>query len=138
MDRTFKSKIDKWFHFTLWSVLILTFYCFWQHKPGFGTLFLLFFVGLIEALLRTEYIISGEGSILVKCGFLPRYRIPIRSIREIRYINNTHFAYALSSERLQIITDDASRILSPVNTESFIKELRKKNPNIIVIENHLN
>lgn len=132
MQRTFKSKIDKWYHLLVWVVLILIFYFFWQHMIGWAITMLLLSVLLLESLFRTDYVFTGDGDLMVKCGFFPRYRIPLNEIREIRYIRSNRLAYALSTDRLLLVTPFGTRMISPENREDFIKQVRKYNPTVQV------
>ncbi|MEG0949228.1 MAG: PH domain-containing protein [Bacteroidales bacterium] len=132
MQRTFKSKIDKWYHVLLLGVLALVFYFFWQRQIGWAITMLIMSVFLLESLFRTDYVFTGDGLLAVKCGFFPRYRIPLNEIREIRYIRSNRLAYALSTDRLLLITQYGTRMISPENREDFIKEVRKYNPHVQV------
>lgn len=132
MERTFRSKIDKWYHLLIWGVLALVFYFFWHRQIGWALTMLIAGTFLLESLLRTEYVFTGDGYLAVKCGFFPRYRIPLNMLEEIRYIRSNRPAYALSSDRLLLITAYGSRMISPANREEFIKEVRKYNPHIQV------
>lgn len=132
MARTFRSKIDKSYHLLVWVVSALLLYCVWYRLVGWGTALLIIDVFLLESLFRTEYMFIGDGDLYVKCGFFPRYRIPLDMLQEIRYVHSYRPAYALSSERLQLITAHGSRMISPINSEEFIKEVRKYNPRIQV------
>ena len=71
MIRTFRSRVDKFYHAFIWIVVIILFYCFWHHHiiAAITTLLVLLFG--MEALLKTEYIISTACYLLVKCGFFP-------------------------------------------------------------------
>ncbi|MEG1586620.1 MAG: PH domain-containing protein [Bacteroidales bacterium] len=134
MQRTFKSKIDKWYHLLIWGVLALVFYFFWQRYVGCALTMLIVSVFLLEALFRTDYVFPGDGYLSVKCGFMPRYKMPVKDIREIRYVHSNRLAYALSSDRLLLVTDYDTRMISPENKEDFIKELRKYNSLVVVTD----
>ena len=138
MQRTFKSKIDKWYHLLIWGVFALVFYFFWQQMIGWAITMLIVSVFLMEALLRTDYLFTGDGYLIVKCGFMPRYRIPLKDIVEVRYVHTTRPAYALSADRLLLVMPYDTRMISPENREDFIKELRKYNPHVQVSDNRRN
>lgn len=127
MQRSFKSKIDKRYHFLMWGVVLLIFYFFWHRMAGVGSALLVLLVLMMESLLRTDYMITLDGTLYVKSGFLPRYKLPIADIIEVKYIRSNRIAYALSSDRLLLITPYDRRMVSPENPEEFIKELRKYN-----------
>lgn len=132
MQRTFKSKIDKLYHVLLLGILALVFYFFWERQIGWAITMLIMSVFLLESFFRTDYVFTGDGTLAVKCGFFPRYRIPLNEIREIRYIHSNRLAYALSADRLLLITQYGTRMISPENREDFIKEVRKYNPHVQV------
>lgn len=134
MQRSFKSKIDKGYHFLIWGVLVLIFYFFWHRMIGAGISFLLLLVLMMESMLRTDYVITADGILNVKSGFFPRYKINIREIREVKYIRSNRPAYALSFDRLLIVTAYDNRMVSPENPEDFIKELRKYNHHIKITD----
>ena len=113
---------------------MLVFYSFWIRQIGIGIALLLLMVLLMESMLRTEYVIGTDGVISVKSGFFPRYRIVIGEIKEIKYVRSSRFAYALSQDRLLIQTAYVNRMVSPENTEDFIKEIRKYNHPIKVTD----
>ncbi len=136
MIRTFRSRVDKFYHAFIWIVVIILFYCFWHHHiiAAITTLLVLLFG--MEALLKTEYIISTEGYLIVKCGFFPTYSIKTDDIKEVRYVTSCAFAYALSCDRIQIVSkNNATRTISPENTDIFIKELKRQNHLIVVLDN---
>ena len=133
MERTFRSKTDLWYHFLLWGDAALVLYCFWYRHIGWAVTTLIVAVFLMESLLRTDYVFGRDGFLTVRCGFLPRYRVPVGAISEIRYINSMRPAYALSAERLLLITEYGTREVSPQNREEFVKEVRRHNQHLIVV-----
>ena len=133
MIRTFKSRVDKTYHTLMWFVIIMMFYLFWQQHIAAAVTTLIILIFLLESLFNTEYIISTDGYLRAKSGFYPKYDLRIADIQEIRYIRSCSFAYALSCDRIQIKTPYYTRSISPDNTEVFIKELKRKNPGIVVL-----
>lgn len=132
MIRTFKSKIDKWYHLLIWVILLLLFYFMWNKQIASALVLLIVGVFLLESLLRTEYIFMEDGYLLVKSGFMPKYRIPIEDIVEVKYIRSTRLAYALSADRLLLVLPYDTRMVSPENPEDFILQLRKFNHHVQV------
>lgn len=137
MQRTFKSKVDRWYHLLVWGMLALVFFFFWNRQIAWAVTFLVVAVFLMEALLRTDYVFTGDGFLHVKCGFMPRYKIPLRDIREIRYVRSNRLAYALSYDRLMLITPYDTRMVSPDNPEDFIKEVRRHNHLVLVVDSRV-
>ena len=124
---TFKSKIDKSFHLLLWAVMAITFYFFWQRNIASALPFSFLLVMLIDSFMHTEYVFHSNGTLHVRSGYLPKYSIDLSQIREIHRVVNMKPAYALSSDRLLIITATQTRLVSPVNAEEFIKQVRRYN-----------
>ncbi len=123
----FKSKIDKSFHVLLWAVLVIAFYFFWQRNIAYALPFSFLLVMLINSFLRTEYTFHTNGTLQVRSGYLPKYSIDLSEILEIHRVVNMKPAYALSADRLLIITATQTRLVSPMNAEEFIKQVRRYN-----------
>lgn len=89
---------------------------------------ILFFIYLY---LSTEYIITNDNGLLIKCGFLINERIDIKAINKINKTRTILAAPAFSFERIQIYFGlYQSVVISPVNKDNFIKQLLLINPEI--------
>ena len=134
MYRTYKSKIDRSYQIVLWFFLIMTLYGFWMRAVGLAVCCLIISVFMLESLLKTDYIITTNGELLLRSGMFPKQRIDIKQIKEIKLVNSINFAYALSCERLVIVLPGKNYAVSPLNKKDFIRDMRKFNHNIKVIE----
>ena len=134
MYRTFKSKIDRSYQMLLWFFLIMTLYGFWTRAVGLAVCCLIISVFLLESLLKTDYIITSNGEIMIRSGLFPRQKVDIKQIKEIKIINSIAISYALSADRILIVTPEKSVAISPLNKKDFIKDLRKFNHNIRLSE----
>jgi hypothetical protein len=79
----------------------------------------------------TEYIIDKE-SLRIKCGFFINTVVDINSIRKISESYNILSSPAASLDRLEIIHDKESVLISPKDKKDFIDALKAINPNIEV------
>ena len=132
MQRTFKSKIDRSYQMIFWFFLLMTLYGFWMRAVGLAVCCLIISVFLLESLLKTDYVITSNGEIMIRSGLFPRQRIDIKQIREVKIVNSVNIAYALSADRILIMTQDKNIAISPLNQKDFIRDLRKFNHNIRV------
>lgn len=116
----------------LWFFLLMTLYGFWMRAVGLAVCCLIISVFLLESLLKTDYVITSNGEIMIRSGLFPRQRIDIKQIREVKIVNSVNIAYALSADRILIMTQDKNIAISPLNQKDFIRDLRKFNHNIRV------
>lgn len=90
---------------------------------------------VVQMFLTTNYRLEGE-QLLVRCGFLYRLSIDVRTIRRIEETRNPLSAPALSFDRLEIIYGRYdSVIISPRNKQDFITCLKNIAPEIEVKRN---
>jgi hypothetical protein len=76
--------------------------------------------------------------LIVKCSFIFKTSINIRSIKTIRESGSILAAAAASLDRLEILYNESDSILiSPREKEKFIEHLLSINPNIIVVKKKL-
>jgi hypothetical protein len=77
----------------------------------------------------TEYIISNE-TLRIKCGFLINTAVNIKDIRKISETYNIMSSPAASLDRLEIIYNNESILISPKDKKDFVGTLKAINPNI--------
>ena len=95
----------------------------------FWVLFTLLYFAIRYTITRYELIVELK----------PFYfkTLPISSITKIREVETPSAAPALSLQRLYILTKKGdSVVVSPQNTNGFIRELKYRNPNILVEIDH--
>jgi len=85
----------------------------------------LFSGGLIAAFtLPCRYILDEEG-LLIQAGLL-KEKIKFKAIQSAELSSNPLSAPALSLSRVKIVLDSGFRLISPINREAFIEEIKKK------------
>lgn len=134
MNRTFQTKVGRWY----WCVIALTsallFYLFWQHFVIAALVAMAAVVLLIEMLIHTQYVLTADDVLLIESGrFVPNVKIAVRDIKSVRKVRSAAlFQPALSFSRLELTYETAGKIqtaqISPKNTDDFIRCLYRKNP----------
>ena len=80
---------------------------------------------------NTCYTINTDGTLNIKCGFFMNVNIPINSIKNIEPTHTILSAPALSFDRMEVFYGRYdSVVISPVDPEDFIAELKNINPAI--------
>lgn len=136
MNRTFQTKVGRWY----WCVIALTsallFYLFWQHFVIAALVAMAAVVLLIEMLIHTQYVLTADDVLLIESGrFVPNVKIAVGDIKSVRKVRSAAlFQPALSFSRLELTYETAGKIqsaqVSPKNTDDFIRYLCRKNPSI--------
>ena len=101
----------------------------------FSALFCTVLVLLIVApmILNTNYTISADNTLRVRCGFFVNLLIEIDKVRKIEFTRSVLSSPALSMDRIEIFYNKFdSVIVSPENKLEFIAELISLNPDIEV------
>jgi Bacterial PH domain len=81
----------------------------------------------------TSYSITPDRKLKIKGGFLVHMEIPIEQIRRIAPSRNPLAAPAFSLDRLEVFYGKGSSVLiSPVNKEAFIQDLKAVNSRLAV------
>jgi hypothetical protein len=93
-------------------------------------LLILFFIYLYHS---TEYIITNDKVLLIKCGFLINERIDVKTINKIKKTRTILAAPAFSFDRMQINFGlYQSVVISPKDKDNFLQQLLLINPEIEV------
>jgi hypothetical protein len=101
--------------------------------PGMGII-LLSSAFFVHTLTTIYYEVNNE-TLIVKCSFILKTSINIRSIKTIRESGSILAAAAASLDRLEILYNEYDSILiSPREKEKFIEHLLSINPNIVVVK----
>jgi hypothetical protein len=85
---------------------------------------------IINMYTGTFYKISSNNRLLIKCGIIEKFDIDIMDIESIRRTNEITSAPALSIDRIELNYKGGRVIISPVDKEKFIADLRKVNSKI--------
>lgn len=136
MDIVYKSKVDKWFPWTICiCVIALIGSIHLCYKSTWVLLIDVIFVGIcilmmIDILLHTDYTIRGD-KLHIRCGILYRQTIPVSKITEIIHKSTILSSPALSSKRIGLRYGRTNIVyVSPSNLPSFIAHLQHLNPAI--------
>ena len=135
MQRSFQSKIGIGFYLLLVSGLILLVWFLWFKLPMLSAVCAAYCIFLTQMLLRTDYIIRGDGSLFLSAGFMPVRTISIDTIQRIEIRKGCPGPYAVSNDGIVIVYARTKRVrVSPKDKAGFISELKKYRPAIRVEE----
>lgn len=135
MQRSFGSKTGIWLFILLILGLGLLIWSLWFRHPVGAALCAVVSIFLIQALLRTDYVVRADGLLILTAGFLPVKTIGIRTIRSIEARNGLPGIYALSADGMDVVYGEGKRVrLSPKDRTGFVTELKKYNPAIEIRE----
>lgn len=138
MKKVYNSKIDWW----IWAVLlfaVVVVIVAGIGSPVWLTATLAAATGgiVLFTIFNCRYAIDGDELLVYTFGRPKRY--PVGRIKEIKYCTSMLSAPALSSRRLAIRFTDRSIMrtyrpleISPLDRDTFVKELLKINPSISV------
>ena len=102
-------------------------------KVWIGLAIVLVVVGFTGYVFLSTYYIIQEQYLIIRCGFWTNKSIKIDTIRKIKRSDNPISSPANSLDRLNIQFDRAGSILiSPVEKNTFINDLKAINPEIEV------
>ena len=133
MTKTFRSRTDKRFILVVGvpMFLIFTLMLFLQSMPGIimATLTSAFVLYLVY---NTWYAIE-QDVLHIRCGFLYRKEVPVKSIKSIATSSSILSSPATSFDRIEIAFNQFDSVLiSPENRQDFIESLKNINPAIII------
>ena len=135
MDRVFKSKVDWWYHLMIFILAVLCLLAAINFNWAAIAFTFLISVFAIHTLFNTDYTITTDGVLKLRCGIFPRKEIPIREIEALERTFMPAFSYSLSLNRLVIWKDgNMWMLVSPKNEKEFIQQLKKHNPDINLIK----
>jgi hypothetical protein len=128
--KTYRSKVDKWFPVSLFSILIvtdvtLTILGAWPAVAIISVLIIL----LVHLFRNTNYTLTDD-KLIIKCGWLYKKEVPLQSIRKIMRTYSFLSSPALSMDKLLIFFDRQQVMISPENQEDFLLEIKTRNPSI--------
>jgi hypothetical protein len=85
---------------------------------------------MVNMYTSTSYKITSNNRLIIKCGIIETFDIDIMEIEWIKSTNEMTSAPALSIDRIEINYKGGRVIISPVDKEKFIADLRKANSKI--------
>lgn len=134
MERVFKSKVDWWYHLIIFILAVLCFLSAINYNWPAILFTFLTAIFAIHVLLHTDYTITDDGLLRLRCGIFPVKEARIADIEALERTAMPAFSYSLSLNRIVIWKKGAMWMLvSPRNEKDFIKQLKKYNPDIKLI-----
>lgn len=131
MEREYKSKVGWWYHLLIIIVIIGCVAAFLRTNMLAMAGMLAVALGVLHAFFNTYYRITEDGMLVAHCSILPEKKIAIADIEALESSVMPVSSYALSLDRLIVWSGGKPWMLvSPTNRTDFIKQLRKRNPNI--------
>ena len=85
---------------------------------------------IVNMYTSTSYKITSNNRLIIKCGIIETFDIDIMEIEWIEKTNEMTSAPALSIDRIEINYKGGRVIISPVDKEKFVADLRKANSKI--------
>ena len=136
MKKTFKSKIDLLLLIPILAILL---------SVEIFMIVNFILIGIIAAAIpvifiaylwiATVYVVTDDHRLRVRSGFLFDREIYIKSIKKLKPAKGRIASPALSFDRLEIFYNRYGRVVvSPINKQGFINELKEVNPRIRVEE----
>lgn len=121
----FRSKVDAWILLLPWSSLAALVLIDGQQRVWLGIAMTVVSVS-VEAwlILSTSYTLTDDA-LVVQCAAL-RVNVPLRAIRSIRRTKTPVAAPALSLDRLEVLYQYGSVIISPKNREGFVRAIQAR------------
>ena len=132
--RQFKSKVDTWYVVLMAAVVVLSGSVaipavlarrWWMVMVLAAPAAL-----LVWNWLSTSYVVSSEA-LAVRCLLL-RKSIPLQSIRTLRASRDMRSSPALSLDRIEVLADGDSVLVSPEDQVGFIRATRIAQPSVAV------
>lgn len=135
--KTYKSK----FGYKIITFLTLIFgfiigFMVYQNEPlksiiSLGGVFLSIYGLFLYLNFSTEYTITNDGILKVKCGFIYNKRFDINKIKTIAKTNNLISSPSPSLDRIELTYGEFDLVvISPKDKIGFTQELTKMNPKI--------
>lgn len=131
MDRTFKSKVDWWYHLVMAMMAVACVSCILSQNIAATIATVAATMLMLHIFFNTYYVITGNGMLLLHCSIFPEKKIAIHEIEALESSMLPISSYALSLSRIIIWKEGCMWMLvSPVNRDEFVQLLKKVNPNI--------
>ena len=132
--KTYKSKFG--FKIILFLTVLfggVTMFMYYQNEPteaivSFGGISLIVYALSLYLNVSTNYTITEEGVLKVKCGFLYNKNFDISAIKSVAKTNSMMSSPAPSMDRIELTFGKFDvLIISPNDQNAFVKELKKVN-----------
>ena len=138
----FKSKIDWWFHLTVFFIVALG--CAMPIALGMmlnslsslftGIIISAFTLGFVFPMYLNTYYTLEDEALLIRCGFCVNKRIPYKEVTSIFETRDPSASVGLSLDRISINYNILGRkyfskgevLISPKNKQEFIRLLQQR------------
>ncbi|MCQ4085706.1 PH domain-containing protein [Saccharibacillus sp. JS10] len=135
MNNRYKSEKDVFFFTLNWAIIIVLLILVWMGLSIGGSLiFIPVWLVILMFVVSTWYITSYEIAnehLRVRSGPL-NWNIPIDRIEKIQRKRSMSSGPAHSRNRLEIVHNGGSILISPVREEEFLQQLKKINKKIVI------
>lgn len=129
--RVYRSAVDKWLLVVIYAspaiLLVFAAMAWMDQRPDATGICLTLFVALtlLNLVITTpcRYTLTGD-SLNIRCGLMFR-SIPLDKVVKIEPSSSWESAPALSLRRVKITLDRGYRIISPIDREAFIEDLKQ-------------
>ena len=88
---------------------------------------------LIYLMFKTTRYIIEDGVLRIRSSFLINQTVEIMDIKRVKETRNAMSAPAGSLDRLEVVSNKSSVLISPLDKKGFIAELKSINPKIKII-----
>jgi hypothetical protein len=130
--KIYKSKIDWWMGLFLVYPLYMSSVSILKGEV-IGYIVLAFLIAFVLFASKTTRYIINENQLLVKSMWIVNNKIEISKIRKIEKTNSILSSPALSLDRIALYYNKYDEVyISPKEKQTFIDELLKVNPDIVV------
>jgi hypothetical protein len=131
MSTHYPSRVDLWLKVVLLGapvgVVVLGVYLLTQ-SVGAGVITIITGLGVggLTALLALpcHYTLTDER-LIIRCGLLTD-EVPLRRIKQAEKSSSLWSAPALSLQRIKLTLDDGSRVISPLDRDQFLTDLKAR------------
>lgn len=131
MEREYKSKVGWSYHLIIVIVIIGCIAAFLHTNMVLMLTMLIVAMLILHMLFNTYYRITEDELLIAHCSIFSEKKIAIADIEAIEATVMPISSYALSLDRLIIWSGGKPwMLISPINQDDFIKQLRKINSNI--------
>jgi hypothetical protein len=136
-EQRFSSKVDAWYFLLMAAVLILgsgaAAPAVVAGRWWIAVVVVVAPVGLLTWNLLTTYYVVSRDTLSVHCLLL-RKTVPLASVTTLRGSRDFRSSPALSRDRIEVLYDNDSVLVSPKDRTAFIRAIRAGQPSVAIEE----
>lgn len=126
--KKYPSKIDLWVAALLACITVTIGWTAWQSSNAVGFTILAAWIGCLAVTAVPCYYVLEDDHLFIRAGVW-KWRIPYADIQTVTPSQSVLAGPSLSFQRVEIISGEAGSVLvSPVNRDEFINELKQRLP----------